>query len=398
MILVKVKSLFQNGLMQLTKEDRNTFVLWLLILVLFIANCLTTQGGSVVFNYVAGAHRWLTGEDLYAGPEGYIYLPQFAFLFSFLPLQEDSAQIAWNLIQLSVMVSGLYVFSRLMARDGEKSFFPLLSVVVLIISLTTIRNGQATIMLLGLMLWSIVALTRKQWNLAALLLIIGLIIKPIFIVFFLLAVLFYHPLWWRLIIGLLIAFVVPMLFKGTGYTLSQYEGFITMASQAVEWGESGPKLNWAHFFAIFPQVFHVWVPASVQMAVRLIMAVATVFLVFYAHRRYSPEVACYYLYAFAACYLMLFNPRNETNSFALLSAAIGYWVVISKHRYSNLKYHAFCWLFVVSFPMAKYVKYITPGVWAWGKPVIALLFTIFLIQRLFSGEMISSKNQSLSKE
>jgi len=98
----------------------------------------------------------------------------------------------------------------------------------------------------------------------------------------------------------------------------------------------------------------------------------------------------------ATCYLMLFNPRNETNDYALLSVAIGYWllaigywVAVSKHRFHSLKFHVFCWFFVLGFVASKYIVTLTPGMWAWWKPVMGIFFTLFLLQRLFMDKVIA---------
>ncbi|MDP0589979.1 MAG: hypothetical protein QS748_12665 [Candidatus Endonucleobacter bathymodioli] len=347
-----------------------------------VIDSLYFPGGSVVFNYQMGADRWVAFENLYAGPEGYLYLPQFAMIFSILPDSLVATEIIWNLFQLVVVVSGLYGFSRMMSGLEEKSFFPLLSVVVLIISWTTIRNGQATMLQLGVMLWTSVSLYEKKWNLAAFLLVAGLISKPVFIIFFALVVFFYSSLYWRIALWVGGACLFPVLFKGYEYAINQHVDFVSMVYESLIYGESGHKTNWAHFFAIFPQLLGVSVSSGIQVVTRLIVGLLVLWGVAFARKRYASEVACYYLYALAACYLMLFNPRTETNSFALIAPAIGYWVAVTTHRFHDMKYHLFCWLFVISFPFAKYVKLLTPGMWAWGKPMITVFFSIFLIWQL----------------
>lgn len=375
-----------SNTLSLSPAEKNTLLLWGIVGILLAVASLYFPGNSVVFNYQAGAERWLRNQDLYAGPEGYLYLPQFAMLFSLLPAKLALAEIGWNWFQLSVMVSGLFYFSRLLNTGEEKSFFPLLSLAVLIIGWTTFRNGQATILQLGLMLWSIVLLENQRWMLTAATLIAGLISKPVFIVFFLVVIFFYRNLWWRLLLFGGCAFLVTVIIKGVDYTLAQHLGFITMVQQALSYGEGHEKTNWAHFFAIFPQVAGIWVPHKIQLITRLLFAVLVLVAVGIARKRRSSAMAGYYLFALSGCYLMLFNPRTETNSFVLVAPAIGYWVAISKHRFQDKAYHAFCWLFVISFPFAKYVRLITPGMWAWGKPMITVFFTIFLVKQLFSKE------------
>ncbi|WP_330926980.1 glycosyltransferase family 87 protein [Candidatus Sororendozoicomonas aggregata] len=384
---------------QLSNAEKGTVSLWVIIALWMVVKSYTSTTTSTVSDeYTLGAARWLAGDDLYAGANGFLYLPQFAFLysiFSLFPLWVSEA--LWRLTQLTVMLFGLVSFARLMRAPGEKSFVPLLSLAVVCISTASFRNGQANIMLLGVLLLSTTALARYRWNTAAVLMTFGLIVKPTFIIFYLLAGALNRPLYWRLPLGILVAITVPMLFKDAGYVWEQHGNFVVMLQQAIAYGEAGPKLTWAHLFAIFPQVAGFSVSPEVQQVTRLVMAPLTVVAAWYASQRYPREMACYYVYALAICYLMLFNPRNETNDYALLSVAIGYWVAVSKHRFHAIKYHAFCWFFVLGFVASKFIVMLTPGMWAWWKPVMGILFTLFLLQRLFSQAQARGSQEGLQK-
>ncbi len=371
---------------RLSNAEKGTVALWALMAILMVVKSYTSPTSSTVSNeYTLGAARWLAGDNLYAGANGFLYLPQFAFLYSIFSLFPFwVSEALWRLTQLAVMLCGLVAFARLMQAPHEKSFMPLLSLAIVFISTASFRNGQANIMLLGLLLLSMVALARYRWNTAAVLMTFGLIAKPTFIVFYLLAGVLNRPLYWRLPLGIFVAIVTPMLFKGAGYVWEQHINFVVMLQEAIAYGEAGPKLTWGHLFAIFPQVAGFSVSPEIQQVTRLVVAPLTLAAAWYAGQRYSREMACYYVYALATCYLMLFNPRNETNDYALLSVAIGYWLAVSKHRFHAMKYHAFCWSFVLGFVASKYIVLLTPCMWAWWKPVMGVLFTVFLLQRLFS--------------
>ncbi|MDD7805887.1 MAG: glycosyltransferase family 87 protein [Endozoicomonas sp. (ex Botrylloides leachii)] len=378
-------SLYQRWQL-LSRAEKAAAWMWVLVAILMVLKSIASTYSTTVANeYTLGASRWLAGDKLYAGPNGFLYLPQFACLYSiYSPLPAWASEAAWRLTQLIVLLFGIGSFARAMQASGEKSFFPLLSVVVVCIGTASFRNGQANIMLLGVMLLSTVALAEKQWNKAAAFMTFGIIVKPTFIVFYLLAGILNKPLYWRLLVGLVVAFFAPMLFKSPTYVLDQYHSFLIMLKQAITYGETGPKLTWASFFAIFPQVAGFSVAPEIQHITRLILAPVTLLLAWYASKKYPRYIACYYVYALATCYLMLFNPRNETNDYVLLSVAIGYWVAISKHRFHNIKYHLFTWFFVLGFIASKYIVLLTPGMWAWWKPVMGVFFSLFLLQRLFS--------------
>ena len=213
---------------------------------------------------------------------------------------------------------------------------------------------------------------------------LGIIIKPTFIVFYLLAGALHRPMYWRLPLGLLAAFVVPMFFAGSGYVIDQHLGFIQTLDAAVHLGVH--KADWASFFGIFPQVSGVFVPEKIQMAVRLILAPVTLWLAWYAKKHYKPEMAAYYMYALPACYLMLFNPRNENNDYAVLSAAIGFWLAAASHRYNSGVLKGFSWFILLGIIGSYEISVrLTPGMDAWVSPVAGTLFTVFPVNAFVVG-------------
>ncbi|MGI9275547.1 MAG: glycosyltransferase family 87 protein [Endozoicomonas sp.] len=342
-------------------------------------------GRTVADNYLEGARRWLNEDNVYYGPRGFLYLPEFAFLYSFLvPLPLWLSEAAGRLLQLGVLVSGLFAFSRFMGKPGEKSFFPLMSLVVFPVCFSSIRNGQTNIAILGFMLLAVVALSRKQWNAAGVFMTFGLLFKPTFIVFYLLAGALHRPMYWRLAAGILMAFLVPALFKGLDYVVQQHINFLVMMQEAFQFGVH--KADWASLFGIFPQLTGYFVPEKIQMAVRLLLAPVVLFLAWLAGRRYNTGMSAYYIYALAACYLMLFNPRNENNDYAILSAAIGFWMAASVHRYQSRTLLYFCIFMLLGILAAWEISVrLTPGMDAWVTPLIATVFTLFIIVRLVAG-------------
>lgn len=370
----------------LTIEEKRTFLFWLFVAFLIVYKCIDDPlGRTVADNYLEGARRWLSGENIYYGARGFLYLPEFAFLYSFLsPLPLWLSEAVGRLLQLWILVFGLFSFSRFIAKPREKSFFPLITLVVFPICFSSIRNGQTNIAILGLMLLTVVALSKRHWNAAALLMTLGLVFKPTFIVFYLLAGALHRPMYWRLAAGALLAFLIPVLFEGLNYVVQQHINFLVNLQEAVQLGVQ--KADWASFFGILPQLTGYFVPVEIQMAVRLVLAPLVLFLVWLAGRRYGAGMSAYYLYALAACYLMLFNPRNENNDYAILSAAIGFWLAASVHRYQSRVLLYFSISMLVGILAAWEVSSrLTSGMDAWVSPLIATIFTFFLIVRLLSG-------------
>ncbi|WP_263078441.1 glycosyltransferase 87 family protein [Endozoicomonas sp. Mp262] len=375
-----------KGWSTLSKAEKFTWLFWGLVTAFIFYKCISDPSGrTVVNNYLEAARFWIAGEPVYFGNHGFLYLPQFAFLVSFIAeLPRWLAEVIERMVQLPLLLAGLFTFCRFIAREKEKSFFPLMTLVVFLISFSSFRNGQTNIATLGLMLLSIVALTSSQWNRAAVFMTLGIVFKPTFIVFYLLSGALHRPMYWRLPLGLLVAFLLPMLFASPGYVIDQHLGFIQTLVDAVELGVH--KADWASFFGIFPQVMGVFVPEKFQTVVRLILAPVTLWLAWYAKKHYKPEMAAYYMYALPACYLMLFNPRNENNDYAILSAAIGFWLAAATHRYGSGVLKGFSWFILLGIIGAYEISVrLTPGMDAWVSPIMGTVFTLFLLMRLFLG-------------
>ena len=93
-----------------------------------------------------------------------------------------------------------------------------------------------------------------------------------------------------------------------------------------------------------------------------------------------------YLFSFSALYILLFNPRTENNTYAMLGPAIGLftarWIVLSRHRIAV----AFLSLLVLFLAAGDELVRATspPGEHIWLKPFLAILFLAYLVFHLFS--------------
>ena len=68
------------------------------------------------------------------------------------------------------------------------------------------------------------------------------------------------------------------------------------------------------------------VPEKVQTVIRLAAALGTLGLCFFVRRRYDAARSAVFVYSLAALYLILFSPRTENNTYAMLGPVIGYFV------------------------------------------------------------------------
>jgi hypothetical protein len=181
---------------------------------------------------------------------------------------------------------------------------------------------------------------------------------------------------WRLAVVVLLVAVAPFATQQPGYVVSQYRACGTMLATA---SDLGLQPVWAQLFTL-SHVLGWDVPAPAQSALRGLAAVATLVVVWLASRRFSPGWSAWLLYAWAACYLMLFNPRTENNTYSILAPALGVvcahtWLV-RQRRWATVACVAMTVGIVGSYEIG---KAFTGGAYTtWPAPLMAIGFSILL--------------------
>jgi alpha-1,2-mannosyltransferase len=128
----------------------------------------------------------------------------------------------------------------------------------------------------------------------------------------------YRPMRARLVAGGAILVVTPFLLQAPGYVMGQWVGWTRMLASA---GKLGLEGLWANLFGLLGTVGLV-TPPSVQAWIGLAAALATLALCAVTSRRHTPAQAVVLVLALHGCYLMLFSPRTEVNTYSALAPAI----------------------------------------------------------------------------
>lgn len=305
-------------------DRRAVTIAWIFWAAVFLGMSGLVLAGShrtLVPLYRKAALNWVAGRPLYDGSgRGFLYLPQAAILSVpvaiFPPLV---CEVLWRIMTIGTFAVGLRRFSRLAAPRTGADLFPLMTLVSIPLAWDCARNGQSTLVLTGLMLLAVADVAGRQWWRATLWLTLGVALKPLMIVLVLLLMALERPLTWRLAVGLLVMAAMPFFAQRPGYVLDQYAACLHNTRVAAQLGMVD---LWAQPFSALKQA-GLDVPGLVQSAARVAAALATLWLAFRTRRRCDPARHAVYLFALAATYLMLFNPRSENNSYAMLGPAIG---------------------------------------------------------------------------
>ena len=355
-------------------------VLTLVITFVVGLSIFTGQERSVTPSYREAVWNWIGGRPLYnMQGHGFLYLPQAALVFApwaFLP--HAACEIVWRWSCLAVLAASVSRLTRLLNGDGR--WFFAISASSTVLAWGCARNGQATLLITGMMILAVADLSESRWWRATLLLSLAFAFKPLAIVLIMLAGVLYPRISWRLAIGLMMVAVSPFVTQRPDYVISQYRACYQNLQITFDVGETS---LWAQLFSML-QVAGIDLPSPVRTAIRLLAAVSTLYACWQAVRILSPQRAAFYLFSVAACYLMLFNSRTEGNTYAMVGPVYG--ALLAEAAFRLQQRSSTRWMIaaiVLSVANYELAVLITPRHQAiWICPLVCVGVTLYLVARL----------------
>ena len=360
--------------------------LWgLAILLVSILVYIHPFNTNLCWTFSPSSLNWWAGRKLYyyyaRAIDGFLYLPQFAILYSpFAFAGNPVGDTAWRLAGLALYCAGLWRLAKLLSPQNAPLVFALGTLAVFAPALSSIRCGQSNLHIAGFLLNTTVELARKRWSAAAFYLIVALAAKPIIFVMLLLAAAVYWPMIWRLAVGLAVFVLFPFATQNPHYVLAQYHDFTAKLLIAAQ-----PDRAFCDLRGIFWAIGWV-IPQSLLMEMQVVAAIAALGLCLLAKGRWNEPQRSVFVAALSACYLMLFNPRTEENSYVILAGilAIPAAVLYLDHRRLmgglalvgiGLWFSCDGWAYHLTDP--------------WLKPLACVVFTILLIRELLRPQQAS---------
>lgn len=365
--------------------ERSAWIGWAVLFLVTAAIIASGSSRSVVPAYREGAVYWIAGKTIFSDPGvgGFVYLPQAAVLFiPFALLPVVAGEVLWRFVNIWVFAFGIFHFARLVSGNSGKWLFPLMTLVTLPLAWSCARNGQATLIITGLMLLAVVDIARTRWWRATLWLCLGVAVKPLVIVLALLVMVIDRPLSWRLPAGMLVTALFPFLTQHPGYVLEQYAAFWSSLTKAVHVG--AVEKGWTTPFHAL-QLAGVSVPEKGQTLLRLAGALGTLVLSWLSRRRHDAVRSAVYVFSLSVVYLMLFSPRTENNTYAMLGPAIAVFLagayLIEQQRGEGLLLSCMAGAIIGGRVIE---RLLTPHAGtSWVSPLVAVCFTAYLLVRFF---------------
>lgn len=369
------------------------WLLWgIFILFVIINRSQSPVGHAEVFvTYRNAARMWLDAQPLYDGSAfGFVYLPHAAiFMTPFIWLTPLLDSFLWRLVDIGVFALGVFQFARLAeARNGRPLFLPV-TVISILMAASAAKLGQMTLIMSGLLMIALSDLGNEHPWRAAFWLVLAVALKPLAAVLLLLVAALYP----RTIIPLLIwcgaVLALPFLLQDPEYVWHQYvAGALTM-KQASGFDNEKP----------FADLFWMLRAAGIEIAdtpqflLRLLFATVTLAYCWWLRRKLAPLTFLVYLFTLAACYVLLFNPRTENNTYAIMAPALGVftaWAFQNGGVFHRLAYSSV----VAGYLFSNRIGKLLTGGYAtiWIKP---LLCGVFVILVLYQAHVDSKREQAL---
>ena len=365
---------------------RQAWIGWAALFLVVAAMLVSGTTRTAIPPYRLAALNWLAGKGLYdgTGVGGFVYFPQAAILFvPFALLPQVASDVLWRLVMIGTFSAGLRVFAGLAGDKTGKELFPLMTLAAIPLAWDCARNGQATLIMTGFMLLAVVDAARNRWWRATLWLTLGVAIKPLAIVLVLLIAAIDRPMTWRVLLGMMALALLPFAVQHPAYVLQQYSACLQNTTTAAHVGVVAR--GWTTPFTALRAVADVDVPERIQTVMRLIGAAVTLGLCFFARRRYEAARSAVFLFSLAALYLMLFSPRTENNTYAMLGPAIGVFLarafLVEKRTGEGVLLAAM----VLALASSRVIeRLLAPRAEAiWLPPFMAGCFAIYLLTRFF---------------
>jgi hypothetical protein len=359
-------------------DERNAWCLWLALFVVISLGICVGEIHSVVIHYAEAALHWVDRQPLYNGwGVGFLYLPQAAILhIPFAQLPRVPAEILWRGLTIGIFALGLRRLCRLSEIDHHTRLFPMATCISIPLAFAAARNGQATLLIAGLILLAIDELVSRRWNRSAALLCLAFAFKPLALPTALVIAAVHRPLLWRIGLGLLIVAIVPYLTQEWNYVTGQYRECVVATKIAAELGIATP---WAQFMGLF-DVAGWSVPTAYQILFCMLAGGAVLFACRQLRRRLLVQRYALYLFALTTTYLLLFSPRTENNTYAFLAPALGVCCgeafLVKRNRWLGALFVLIAFGILGSYELGRLIAPQTPPVWL--APLMTVCFAIII--------------------
>jgi hypothetical protein len=282
-----------------------------------------------VFDIYAQAGRnWWAGQDLYAaeGTAYFRYSPLFAVSMTPFSLLPDSwGNALWRIFNGLVCAAGIGAWARkVLPSHLSSSQRAALFLLVLPLAMHSLYNGQANLLMLGVLLLGLAAAAEGRWNWAAAWLALATLVKgyPLALAL-LLAVLYFRRIAWRFVAALGLGLLLPFALQRPVIVAAQYRSwFAHLHESTVIMRERLRSLD--HLFALGG---HELAPRT-WLLIQLLSGLAVLVLCLLQCRRPTDaRQRLNWSFLLFSIWAVLFGPATEACTYAVVAPALA-WALV----------------------------------------------------------------------
>lgn len=291
-------------------------IVWVLPLVVISVGIFRRPGQrSLDPIYRWAVDTWLAHGSLYTDEQGFIYLPTFIPIYlPFAELPVPWGEILWRTLAAAGIAHALWSLMALVDRPRSARGFLVLSVACLPVSLGALQMGQANAWIAMSLFQAAAAMGRHRLWLAGAWLGLGFAIKPIVVAAMGIALLRR----WQLALPMAVMtagwLAAPLLTAPAPYVVEQY-------ADAVRTITGSCATVTEHRFADINGILRsigIPIPSRWSNAASALAGIALATLTALRSHRHCMERWGVLWLGVSCCYLLLFNPMTEANSYCLL--------------------------------------------------------------------------------
>lgn len=336
------------------------------------------SGRSATLEYQRATDNWWSGKTLYEGKNRYLYLPHFAVFYTPFELLPDRVgEPLWRLICMASLAWALWAAVSRLAPAQKEAVFLVATVLVLPSTFASARNGQVNMPLAALFILTALALARERWWLAVVFLALTLVFKPIALAPILLCAVIYPKLRIPMLAVLVVTAIIPLAHPSPAYAFGEYGAFVAKLQSAGK-----PTGNsWCDFAGML-RVVGINLPSAIQLAIRALAGILTLGLCWRAAKCSDAVRAAFTVLLLSTIYLMLFNPRTETNSYVMLGAFVAVWAAVEGIVFRQLRLVAWLVALALILGSENYGWPLFPLTNLWAKALATSVLGIWLAFRL----------------
>ena len=306
--------------------------LWLaVILGVTIRGMVAPHQNSVFLVFRDAGRAWLAGQPLYSHVGKYLYSPLAAALFAPFALVPDWAasavwRLATGLAYLSAVICwfGRYQSYSSSSSSSSSSVPTILGLALLLpLSIGNLNNGQASPLIIALLICGCLAALDKRWTLAAGCIAIATFFKiyPLAIGL-LLAVIEPRKLTWRLILGVLILGILSLVLQRPEYVISQYGDW--WRSLGADQRRVSTELgSWRDAWLLL-RIAHVPITVGVYAILQAAAALAAASYCWWRSKHWNRAAVIWSAFSAGCLWITLFGPSTELATYIFLAPVVAF--------------------------------------------------------------------------